>query len=162
MRIIDMRQANEGEKKHYLAYNPNTGRIHKGEVEAGNVLKTGMPILEEADNEAEQAKRIAEVAPEWRTGQAYDSRNMVVHKGQLYEVIQAHTSQSDWPPDKVPALSRATVPEGVIPEWRQPAGAHDAYNIGDKVLFQGQVYESLIDANVWSPAVYPAGWELVE
>lgn len=47
------------------------------------------------------------------------------------------------------------------PEWVQPTGAHDAYNIGDLVTFQGQTYRSLINANVWSPAVYPAGWEAV-
>lgn len=42
--------------------------------------------------------------------------------------------------------------------WVQPTGAHDAYNIGDKVTFNGHLWESLIDANVWSPTVYPAGW----
>lgn len=44
------------------------------------------------------------------------------------------------------------------PEWTQPLGAHDAYKIGDRVTFNGKVYESVINANVWSPAVYPAGW----
>jgi len=43
--------------------------------------------------------------------------------------------------------------------WLQPTGAHDAYQMGDKVTFQGGRYISLIDANVWSPTVYPAGWE---
>jgi len=31
--------------------------------------------------------------------------------------------------------------------------------VGDKVTFEGGHYISLIDANVWSPAVYPQGWE---
>ncbi len=44
------------------------------------------------------------------------------------------------------------------PEWKQPLGAHDAYKTGDRVTFEGKVYESTIDGNVWSPAVYPAGW----
>ena len=48
-----------------------------------------------------------------------------------------------------------------IPDWVQPTGAHDAYNKGDKVRFEGSIYESLIDGNVWSPSVYPAGWALV-
>jgi hypothetical protein len=47
------------------------------------------------------------------------------------------------------------------PEWVQPLGAHDAYAIGAKVLFGGKVWESTIDNNVWSPAVYPAGWKEV-
>lgn len=49
-----------------------------------------------------------------------------------------------------------------IAEWEQPNGA-SAYSIGDKVLFEGTVYESLIDNNVWSPVDYPAGWsEIIE
>jgi hypothetical protein len=39
-------------------------------------------------------------------------------------------------------------------------GAHDAYKIGDRVRFEGKVYESTIDANVWSPLVY--GWQEVK
>lgn len=46
-----------------------------------------------------------------------------------------------------------------VSEWKQPTGAHDAYNTGDRVTFNGQVYESLINGNVWSPADYPAGWQ---
>ena len=34
------------------------------------------------------------------------------------------------------------MPENVIPEWVQPTGSHDAYNIGDKVIYEGKVYES--------------------
>ena len=33
--------------------------------------------------------------------------------------------------------------------------------IGDKVKFEGKVYQSLIDNNVWSPSDYPQGWEEV-
>ena len=61
-----------------------------------------------------------------------------------------------------PAPEPAPDPEPAeIPDWVQPTGAHDAYNKGDKVRFEGNVYESLIDGNVWSPSVYPAGWALV-
>ena len=46
------------------------------------------------------------------------------------------------------------------PEWVQPTGAHDCYNTGDKVTYNGQHYVSKIDGNVWSPDAYPAGWEV--
>ena len=49
----------------------------------------------------------------------------------------------------------------VIPEWEQPDSTN-AYKKGDKVRFEGKVYESLIDNNVWSPSAYPAGWRQVE
>ena len=45
------------------------------------------------------------------------------------------------------------------PAWVQPTGAHDCYNTGDKVTYNGQHYVSKIDGNVWSPEAYPAGWE---
>lgn len=45
-----------------------------------------------------------------------------------------------------------------IKDFVQPTGAHDAYNIGDKVLYNGKTWESSIDGNVWRPDVYPAGW----
>lgn len=67
---------------------------------------------------------------------------------------------------------RALAPEGVAvpddpepeplptaPDWVAPTGAHDAYNAGDLVTFQGKVYRSRINANTWSPAAYPQGWE---
>jgi hypothetical protein len=34
--------------------------------------------------------------------------------------------------------------------------------MGDRVTFEGQVWVSLVDSNAWSPAEYPAGWELEE
>jgi hypothetical protein len=33
---------------------------------------------------------------------------------------------------------------------------------GDKVTFNGEHYESLIDNNTWSPADYPSGWNKVD
>lgn len=47
------------------------------------------------------------------------------------------------------------------PEFVQPTGAHDAYQIGDRVLYNGKVYESTIANNVYSPDAYPQGWKLL-
>lgn len=44
------------------------------------------------------------------------------------------------------------------PEFVQPTGGHDAYKKGDRVTYNGKVYESVIDANVWAPDAYPQGW----
>lgn len=46
------------------------------------------------------------------------------------------------------------------PAWVQPTGAHDCYNTGDKVTYNGRHYVSKIDGNVWSPDAYPRGWEV--
>ena len=77
-----------------------------------------------------------------------------------YKVLQSHKSQADWQPDKTPALYKliGSNDNGYL-EWKQPLGAHDAYEIGDIVWYNGKLYKSLINANVWSPDAYAAGWE---
>jgi len=97
----------------------------------------------------------------WDSSTAYEVDDLASHNGLVYKCLQAHTAQVDWTPDVVPALWRVAAPGGVIPEWVQPTGAHNAYQTGDRVTFEGQVYESTIDSNVWSPTAYPAGWQLV-
>lgn len=48
------------------------------------------------------------------------------------------------------------------PAFVQPTGGHDAYNIGDRVTYNGKIYESTINSNVWAPDVYTQGWKLIE
>lgn len=55
-----------------------------------------------------------------------------------------------------------TAPTDEWPEYVQPTGAHDAYQTGDGVTFNGQHYRCTMDNCVWSPAVLPSAWEIVE
>ena len=110
--------------------------------------------LEVDDN---TALRMVEFYPEWATDTAYTAGHKVQHGGTLYKCVQAHTSQADWTPDATPALwVKVSLDE--YPEWVQPTGAHDAYNIGDKVTYNGQHYVCTSDGNVYAPDVY--GWQL--
>ena len=103
--------------------------------------------------------------PNWSVGISYSVGDLVKYNDLIYKVLQAHTSQSDWTPNVVPALfvEYAFQSLGEVPQWTQPTGAHDAYNIEDRVWFEVNedklIYESLINANVWSPTAYPAGWK---
>jgi hypothetical protein len=97
----------------------------------------------------------------YQVGKSYRVDDIFKYEGKLYKVIQDHTSQEDWIPSELPALYLNMMPENVIPEWVQPTGAHDAYNVGDRVIFEGEVYESIIDGNTWSPTDYPQGWKLI-
>ena len=99
-----------------------------------------------------------ELFPAWVVGKAYAVNDRAQYNGTLYKCIQAHTSQSDWMPSATPALWK-TVSVDEYPEWVQPTGAHDAYNIGDKVTYNGQHYVCTSNANVYAPDVY--GWQLV-
>ena len=64
-------------------------------------------------------------------------------------------------PEATPALYDAFgLDESGYPVWSQPSGAHDAYNTGDIVNYNGTLYKSLLDGNTWSPEAYPQGWEV--
>lgn len=49
--------------------------------------------------------------------------------------------------------------EPKYPDFIQPTGAHDAYHIGDRVIYNGKLYECILDGNVYSPDDYPQGWK---
>ena len=131
------------------------------------------PQQEAMDAVLEAAFDSGEVEPEvlvalvkaWTVGEAVKVGDLRSHDGVVYKAIQAHTTQDDWKPPDTPALwtvYNKTSEGGEITDWVQPTGAHDAYSMGDRVRFEGAIYESLIDGNVWSPADYPAGWKLIE
>ena len=116
----------------------------------------------------EKALEIATIYDAWMEGKTYAAGEFVTYgvngvgDPQLYKVVQAHTSQLDWLPDLTPSLYDAIgLDESGYPIWSKPTGAHDAYNTGDIVDFNGVLYESLIDGNVYSPVEYPAGWKEV-
>ena len=112
------------------------------------------------------AVEIASLYPVWAADKQYKANDIVqygtnsVGDPQLYLVLQAHKSQSDWLPDATASLyKKMGISESGYPIWTQPLCAVDAYNLGDIVSYNGKLYKSIINANVWSPDVYPAGWE---
>ena len=115
----------------------------------------------------EQALEMPLLFPKWQANIQYEVGYRVLYLGTLYKVIQAHTSQYGWEPDITPSLFAKNLivkdddgEQVDIPEWEQP-GSTNPYMKGDKVKFEGKIYQSLIDNNVWSPAAYPQGWEEV-
>lgn len=115
----------------------------------------------------DEAMEVATVYPAYVAGKAYKAKEKITYgentvgDPQLYRVVSDHTSQKDWTPDVTPTLY---TPIGLNDEgyavWTRPTGAHDAYGMGDVVDYNGTLYESVIDGNVYSPDEYPAGWEL--
>lgn len=103
---------------------------------------------------------------------ALDARAEVQAAAQaVHEAIEAYAAATG---GTVLQAWRALAPEGVTvpddpepeptpsaPAWVQPTGAHDAYSIGDRVTFQGHVYESVLNGNSWSPLAYPQGWRKI-
>ncbi len=103
-----------------------------------------------------------ELFPAWAVGADYAVDQRIRYGDKLYRCVQAHTSQEGWEPDKTPALWTEVAKPGEIPVWKQPTGAQDAYNKGDKVWYPEKdttVYVSIADNNVWEPTT-PGLWEL--
>ena len=87
------------------------------------------------------------------------------YEDKLYKVLQPHTIMETWTPDMSPSLyAIVLIPdENVVPEWVQPDSTN-AYMIGDKVIHNGVIYESLVDNNVWEPGAVGSEslWKIVE
>lgn len=62
-----------------------------------------------SDTDALQA---VELYDEWRADTDYERGDRRRHEGTLYKARQAHTSQSIYPPNLVPALWEVVAPEG--------------------------------------------------
>jgi len=98
------------------------------------------------------------IQPDSTNGYATGAR--VRHNGEIW------TSTADnnvWEPGTVnaPWISDSEAQqEPTIAEWTQP-DSNNPYMTGDRVLYNGDIYESLIDNNTWSPEAYPAGWQLI-
>ena len=123
----------------------------------------------DADTNAKDMMEVATVFPKYQVGKAYKTKDVFsygvngVGDPQLYQVLQDHTSAAEWTPDTAVSLYKAIgVTEEGYAEWVQPLGATDAYNTGDIVSYNGVLYQSTIDGNVWSPEAYPAGWIVIE
>lgn len=84
------------------------------------------------------------------------------HNGKLWKVLQPTVFQSHYEPG-MPGMDSIFLEVSLEewPEWRQPTGAHDAYNIGDKVTYNGQKYKSKINGNTTVPGSDERFWEKV-
>lgn len=136
-------------------------------LEQAQLIREAMDVAGATLTE-DQALVCVRLYKSWAPGNSYKTNDFFTYgvngvgDPQLYKVVQPHTSQADWKPDATPALYTAIgLDDGGYPIWSQPTGAHDAYNKGDIVNYNGTLYRSTIDGNVWSPESYPAGWELL-
>lgn len=123
----------------------------------------------DVDTNVEDMLEVASVFPKYQVGKAYKTKEVFAYgensvgDPQLYQVLQDHTASAEWTPDTAVSLyKKIGITEEGYPEWVQPLGASDAYNTGDVVSYNGVLYRSTIDGNVWSPDAYPTGWEVID
>ena len=128
-----------------------------------SLTKIGKIVANQVTDDA-IALTIQEFYDIWEEGATYPVGRYITHNDILYKVLTEHTSQATWTPDVSPSLFAKVLidPSGeTILDWVRPDSTN-AYMIGDKVKYEGIIYESIIDNNIWSPTEYPAGWKLIE
>ena len=97
--------------------------------------------------------------PNWKIGLVVAVNDVYLYPTDknLYQCVQAHTTQSDWTPPICKALwKRFYEPSDTPWPWVQPIGSVDAYPVGAKVTYGGFTWQNTIAANVWQPGV--TGW----
>lgn len=111
----------------------------------------------------EVSLQVLNLYPTWKAEVEYKVGQRVLYENILYKVLQDHTSQETWTPVDAPSLfAQVLIPdENVVPEWVQPDSTNP-YMTGDKVVFNGKVYESTLDYNIWSPETYPQAWKEIQ
>lgn len=115
----------------------------------------------------EQALVCVRIYNPWKVGKYYKGGEYFTYgvnsvgDPQLYRVNDGknHTSQNDWLPNMEKSLYTAIgLDKDGNSIWARPTGAHDAYNEGDIVNYNGTLYQSKINGNTYSPDEYPDGW----
>jgi hypothetical protein len=125
-------------------------------------MKDNSIAVANADTWEAELYQTIEIAKPWVVGEALLIGQLRMYNGQTYLCVQAHTTQADWTPDVVPALftlKPVPSPGQLYPDWVQPIGAQDAYDLGDRVRHNNANWESQYAANVWEPGVF--GWSLL-
>ncbi len=134
--------------------------IEAGNYELGDMLKKINTVWIESNITDEQKKELEELA---RTNAKAENSY-----APLQEQVNDLYSKYDELKQEIAELKgedteEPTEPEPVdeYPEFVQPTGAHDAYNVGMGCTFNGEKYICLINGCVWDPITYPAGWQKV-
>ena len=109
----------------------------------------------------EQAIEVIDLYDEWAVNKQVYAGNRIQFEGELYKVLQDHTTQADWTPDVTPALY-VEVGYGYR-EIKENMMATEAFAKGEIGWWKEKdnLYESLFDGNVYTPDSYPNGWQKV-
>lgn len=135
------------------------------EPEYGDILEAVKKMLSTSTETLsdEDALSVAALFPTWSSvsdGVEVKVGERYWYDGQLYKVIQSHTTQADWTPDVVPALFTVVSLEE-WPEIPEVITAESPWMKGDKGTWKGKHYICQMDNCVWNPDTYPAAWSEV-
>lgn len=146
-------------KTYWMCHNADGSVMHFGETDTNQVTITGQPVLEGFDTEeklvtAIASKDVAMFPTIPNEGEKCEYLKVYRYGDDKVKCLQEHT-RMHFTPEETPVLWLIIPSISTdYPVWKQPTGAHDAYNSGDRVHFptiNDPIYESLINANVTVP-----------
>jgi hypothetical protein len=133
------------------------------------VARTQALIAAQGATWGDQAQALPE-GGDWPSGSHPVTAGQLLRYGtSLWYVIQSHNrAVYGGDPAQYPALLRRVRNPAVVELWHQPLDQFDSYRTtnpfvghADECLWtDGKVYRTKIDFNTYSPAGYPAGWQL--
>lgn len=110
------------------------------------------------------------LAPTWQAGVSYygpgdpdgNPQSRVLLYGNLYKCLQTHVAEAGWVPTVAPSLWARILPGQAgsgqtVGAWQQP-GSTNGYMTGERVTYNGHLWESTADNNVWEPGAVGAPW----
>lgn len=81
----------------------------------------------------------------------------------LFKCLKDHISTSKKSPVKSKTLYKEIgVDKNNYPLYCPVTGVEDSYMNGDKVIFNGLLYQSAVNFNIYSPEIKPENWMLVD
>lgn len=145
-----------------LSYEKHDGKIYQTwsvVPDAGTPQDAALVLaqIQASSLSDDDALKVSALFPMWSNNHNYAKDDRVLYEGILYKCLTGHASQDSWTPVNAPSLWAKVLPTASdnskdIPEWVQPDSTN-GYSKGDRVRHYSQVWESLVDNNVWEPGV---------
>lgn len=122
------------------------------------------PLIEKAaaslsDADASRAVELSGRYP--GDGSLIEATTRINWKGQLKRAAAALWATTENDPDHAPNLWEDVMYRDGIRIIPEVITAGTAFSLGERGWWGDELYESLLEANVYTPAQYPAGWRKV-
>ena len=147
-------------------YNNSTLKIKSLNQAVLNFGTAFSPVIMRAGLSDKEALTVASLYPEWTVGFDYKQNWIIQYDDNLYRIGQDHTSQEQWVPGETGTealYSKIEITEEGYEVWQEWDGVSGSYANGQIVQdpTDEQLYQSLIDNNVWGPpSTQPTYWKL--
>lgn len=141
-------------------------RAFRRKIEAN--LNATRKLIRVDEISEEELNDMIDLYEPWGVGMVFTDKEvgtLINYEGQLYKILQPHTTQGDWLPPDAKALYGPVQPKEVIGEWDfERDYAANPIQPGEKVIWtDGKVYESIHPSpHAWTPTDYPQAWKEIK